>query len=209
MDQSYDPDEMERLDILHADEFARSKGWQEHAYLQDPLKDLALFFSHFSGQDLLDAGCGWGRYVEQFLSRNLKYTGLDHSAEMLKAAQEANPETSFVLGSVRQIPLPDYHFDGIWSCCVLSAIPKRNLVEVLREHYRVLRPGGVLYVVLPLNHPISYEVLYDDDDGTPIIYQAYYSTDEFGVYLTEAGFTVVEEGYRYDHGSMYIMAKKL
>lgn len=210
MVQTYDPDEMARLDVLHADDFARNQGWDKHSYLQEPADDLASFFGYLPGRHVLDADCGWGRYVYRFLDLDLVYTGLDHSSEMLKVAQETNPTTTFKQGSVRDMPFSNDSFDGIWSCCVLPAIPKHTLVEVLVEHLRVLRPGGVLYLVMPLSphYPMSREVLYDDDDGVPIIYQAYYTTDELTEYLAEAGFTVLNIDYRFDNGSLYAVVEK-
>lgn len=47
MDQSFDPDEMERLDQAYTDRFARRKGWEDF-YLTDPFDDLALFFEQMN-----------------------------------------------------------------------------------------------------------------------------------------------------------------
>ena len=207
MDQSFDPDKMERLDQAYTDRFARRKGWEDF-YLTDPVDDLALFFGHLPGQSILDAGCGWGRYVFRFIDQGLDYAGIDHSVEMLTVAKATNSTAEFKQASFRNIPFPDCHFDGIWSCCALPAVPKHHLETVLREHLRVLKPGGVMYVVMPAAPPESYEEIYLDDTGQPSIFQAHYFIEEFSKYFTDVGFTIIEVDYRYRNGSMYVLAQK-
>ncbi len=155
------------LEVEHAfvRELARKKGWQKH-YLEDPEPDISTFLACLPGAArMLDAGCGWARYVHFFLDAGIEYVGLDFSSEMLVVATQGYPDCQFVEGSVAEMPLPTNTFDGVWSCCVLTSIPKAYIVEVLKEHYRVLKPGGVLYVVMPHFYE-SRDVAFSDGDRT-------------------------------------------
>lgn len=202
----YTLDQIEIFDRKWTDSFAARCGWEDHI-LKDPVDDLGLFFDHIPGTQMLDIGCGWGRYVSRFFDRGLVYQGIDHSAEMLRIASRDNPGVIFHEGSFRALPFPSDQFDGIWSCCSLSAIPKKHLVEILQEHQRVLKPGGVMYIVMPAP-PDSQEIMYMDDDEKPGIYQAHYYLDEFEVYVMTAGLQIVLSDYRPMNGSFYVLARK-
>lgn len=207
MTAEYTLDEIERFDRQWTDQFAVRCGWKEH-FLTDPVDDLYLFFDHIPNSKMLDVGCGWGRYIFRFFDQGLAYQGIDHSVEMLKVARKDNPEASFHEGSFRVLPFPTDHFDGIWSCCSLSAVPRAHLVEVLQEHLRVLKPGGVMYIVMPAP-PESQEMLYRDDNGNPEIYQAHYHLDEFEEHVKKSGLRIIESDYRPTKGSFFVLAQKL
>lgn len=50
---------------------------------------------------------------------------------------------------VRGFPYPDGSFEAVYSSHVLEHFTKRQCFEMLRECFRVLRPGGVVRVVVP------------------------------------------------------------
>ncbi len=47
------------------------------------------------------------------------------------------------------LPFPDNHFDLVYHSHVLEHLPKTKALQFLQECYRVLRPGGVIRVVVP------------------------------------------------------------
>lgn len=207
MKTEYSLEELEGFDRTWTDNFARRKGWEEH-YLVDPVDALTQFFSHIPGKRMLDVGCGWGRYVHRFIEQDLDYTGLDHSCEMLAVAKANNPGVRFTQGTFRQIPFPDDHFDGLWSCCSLSAVPKKHIVSVLAEHHRVIKVGGVMTIILPSLH-YSDEDMYEDDDGGPSTFQAHYVHNEFVDYINQTEFTIVDtEDWYFSQGSMSVLLRK-
>lgn len=206
MTTEYSLEEIECFDRKWTDRFAKNCGWEAHE-LSDPVDDLNLFFGHLSGEKMLDAGCGWGRYVFRFLNQGLDYEGIDHSAEMLNVARSTNPEASFTLGTFSALPYKKETFDGVWSCCALAAIPKTHLVAILQEHVRVLKCGGVMMIVMPLAQ-YSEEMMYKDVDGNPEIYQAHYHLNEFEEYVRQAGLTILESDHRWTSGSFFILVQK-
>ncbi len=100
------------------------------------------------GETVLDLGSGGGIDVllsAQRVGPSGKVYGLDMTDEMLALAnrnKEAAGATNveFLKGNIEQIPLPDNSVDVIISNCVINLAADKR--EVLRETFRVLRPGG-------------------------------------------------------------------
>jgi len=100
------------------------------------------------GEIVLDLGSGGG--IDVFLSAKRvgpagKAYGLDMTDEMLALAREnqwkagvANVE--FIKGDIENIPLPENSVDVIISNCVINLSGDKD--RVLREAFRVLKPGG-------------------------------------------------------------------
>jgi SAM-dependent methyltransferase len=100
------------------------------------------------GQTVLDLGSGGG--IDVLLSARRvgptgKAYGLDMTDEMLALARE-NQRTAgatnveFLKGTIEAIPLPDRSVDVIISNCVINLSSDKD--AVLREAFRVLKPGG-------------------------------------------------------------------
>ena len=101
-----------------------------------------------AGEVVLDLGSGGG--IDVLLSARRvgptgKAYGLDMTDEMLALA-EANKRKAgaenveFLKGEIEQIPLPDSSVDVIISNCVINLSADKD--RVLREAFRVLKPGG-------------------------------------------------------------------
>ena len=100
------------------------------------------------GETVLDLGSGGG--IDVLLSARRvgpagKAYGLDMTDEMLALAREnqrkagiANVE--FLKGEIENIPLPDNSVDVVISNCVINLSADTD--KVLREAFRVLKPGG-------------------------------------------------------------------
>ena len=101
-----------------------------------------------SGETVLDLGSGGG--IDVLLSARRvgptgKAYGLDMTDEMLALARENQHKAGvdnveFLKGEIENIPLPDNSVDVIISNCVINLSADKD--RVLREAFRVLKPGG-------------------------------------------------------------------
>ncbi len=101
-----------------------------------------------TGETVLDLGSGGG--IDVLLSARRvgptgKVYGLDMTEEMLTLANENKRKSGitnveFLKGEIESIPLPDNSVDVIVSNCVINLSADKN--KVLREAFRVLKPGG-------------------------------------------------------------------
>ena len=100
------------------------------------------------GETVLDLGSGGG--IDVLLSAKRvgptgKAYGLDMTDEMLALANENKRKAGatnveFLKGEIENIPLPDNSVDVIISNCVINLSADKS--RVLREAFRVLKPGG-------------------------------------------------------------------
>jgi len=101
-----------------------------------------------AGETVLDLGSGGG--IDVLLSAKrvgptgIAY-GLDMTDEMLALARENQRKAGatnveFLKGTIEHIPLPDNSVDVIISNCVINLSSDKD--AVLREAFRVLKPGG-------------------------------------------------------------------
>jgi SAM-dependent methyltransferase len=112
------------------------------------------------GLRILDLGCGAGRDVYALaglVGEQGSVVGVDMTPEQLAVANEhrqyhadifgyASPNTEFHLGYIErlgELGLADNSFDLIVSNCVLNLCPDK--AAVLREAWRLLKPGGEMY----------------------------------------------------------------
>ncbi len=101
-----------------------------------------------AGETVLDLGSGGG--IDVLLSARRvgptgKAYGLDMTDEMLALAEDNKRRSGltnveFLRGEIEQIPLPDNSVDVIISNCVINLSGDKD--RVLREAFRVLKPGG-------------------------------------------------------------------
>ncbi len=104
-------------------------------------------------QTILEVGAGSGHHFPNVKAGFSKYIMTDGSAEMLAIAREKfSQQTASGVMVIEQrdatrLDYPDGSVDRLIATHVLEHLP--NPVNVLREWNRVVRPGGVISIVLP------------------------------------------------------------
>lgn len=118
-------------------------------------------FSEFRGKDVLEIGCSIATDGLEFARNGARYVGVDLTPKSIEMAKErfnlfGFPGTFEVANAETRLPFPDDSFDHIYSFGVIhhSPVPER----IVREIYRVLRPGGTLTVMLYNRSSINYYI---------------------------------------------------
>lgn len=105
-----------------------------------------------AGRDVLDVGCGTGRWSAKLAAGGARVTAFDFSIGMLKRAR-AKPACNSVRFLVHDIacnlPFRSASFDRVACCLVLDHVA--DLVQLFREMGRVCRPDG--FIAASTMHP--------------------------------------------------------
>ncbi len=150
------------------------------------------------GQTVLDLGSGGG--IDVLLSAKRvgptgKVYGLDMTDEMLALARENQRKAGatnveFLEGTIEAIPLPDQSVDVIISNCVINLSEDKD--AVLREAFRVLKPGGRFAVSdVVIRGDVPPEIRRSMELWVGCVAGAL-SEDAYAAKLTAAGFDSVE-----------------
>jgi SAM-dependent methyltransferase len=105
------------------------------------------------GMRVLDAGCGGGRNLRYLLREGYEVFGVDLSAEAVSAVRKmaselapALPAANFQVADLEAMPFDAEFADFVVCHSVLHfARDKAQLEAMVRELWRVLRPGGMLF----------------------------------------------------------------
>jgi arsenite methyltransferase len=164
---------------------------------------VALIELH-EGETVLDLGSGGGIDVLLSARRVGKsgfVYGVDMSDEMLELARKNAAESGinnveFLKGDIANIPLPANSVDVIISNCVINLAADKT--AVLKEAYRVLKPGGRFAVSDIVIHGGLPEGVSDNPDFRRDIsawsgcIAGALTDSEYRIGLTKAGFSDVE-----------------
>ncbi len=109
--------------------------------------ELEKFSGYFHKKArILDVGCAAGRDTKVLYDKGFNVVGVDFSTELLKIARNKYPDLSFIKADIRKLSFSDESFDGIYANAVFHHLLKRDMIPVLRDFNRILRPGGIIYL---------------------------------------------------------------
>jgi SAM-dependent methyltransferase len=122
--------------------------------LVDDEFDLLKQVVALGGAAVLDVGCGAGAMSERIALQGeaARVVGIDVDEVQLEknARRDWPANVEFRRSGVQELPFADASFDGVAMFKSLHHVPSSLLDAGLREVYRVLRPGGWLYVCEPV-----------------------------------------------------------
>jgi tellurite methyltransferase len=119
------------------------------------------------GMRVLDAGCGGGRNLVYLLREGFDVHAVDEDPQAITYVREmagtlapALPPTQIRLDAVEHMSLPDDWFDVVISNAVLHfARDDGHFEAMVREMWRVLKPGGMLFARLVSSIGMADEAL--------------------------------------------------
>jgi SAM-dependent methyltransferase len=169
-----DWEDLARLDPMWAvvsDNDRRFGGWDADEFFATGEREVAPILARAAAlgvpathADALEFGCGVGRVTRALAGRFDRVVGVDISTEMLSQARELNagvPNVEFAHNTATDLTfVGDRRFDLVYSRHVLQHLPDREVAGAyLREMVRIVRPGGLVLVHLPLRIPVRHRLL--------------------------------------------------
>jgi len=151
---------------------------------------LDRFLSYVrKGGKILDLGCGTGRLTRHLADRGFEVVGVDFSEEMLKIARRNHRGIKFVYGDMRKIKFSKGSFDAVSVAYSLFHLEKKEVPAVLGKIGKVLKPGGILFLVFQEGEG----ELYIDEPLLPgkKLFLNLYSEGEIRRLLEESGFNIL------------------
>lgn len=148
-----------------------------------------------AGAAVLDAGCGFGEWVSFLAAKGYRAEGLDYSEALVARARSLYPGLPWHVGDIRRMP----HRDGSLGAVISWGVIEHDEAgpgETLREFWRVLQPGGVVIVTVPLDSAVqrhSADYLYHRD-GRQVFFQYFMTEMDLAAHVRDAGFEIVDQG---------------
>lgn len=154
-------------------------------------KQITTFVKELKGKKILDAGCGGGRDIQEFVNRGFTVDGIDYSHKTItqckKAVQILSPRVRLYVRDIRETKLSSAQYDGVWACASLLHLQKQDIPLALREWKRLLKKDGVLFVSVKEGQG---EVMLPDKIGKRFF--SFFAIDEIKNLVKAEGFTVFQ-----------------
>jgi SAM-dependent methyltransferase len=167
-----------------------------------------------SDAPICEIGCGPGQITHYLHEQGVKnILGIDLSPGMVAQAQQLNPNIEFQQGDMAALDAEDNSWAGIVAFYSIIHILREDVVSVLQEFKRVLKPGGLLFFTFHIGQNAIFVDNWWDEDVALDFY--FFEPDEMKQYLETAGFEIEDLITRYpykdvEHQSQraYIFARK-
>lgn len=124
----------------------------------DEVKMIIKYCKPQKGASILDCPCGSGRHSVALAEKGFNVTGIDINEKMLSFHKEfiksnMPKDLIFQKGDMRDLCLNNNQFDLIINMYIsFGFFSDEENVKVVREFYRLLKPGGKLLIHLDLNY---------------------------------------------------------
>lgn len=178
------------------DYFIKELGWgwgYQSKKVFQLLCDASIFCD---GDVILDAGAGHMRY-KLFFS-NCIYLSQEHPLGMEFKKMESL-EYDLVSPIDKYIPLRNDSVSGILSTSVLEHV--RYPENFFREAYRVLKPGGKIFINVPFNYP-EHEIPFDYQRPTRYGLERWFEDAGFNEYCIEPSSSSIESACAFINDSL-------
>lgn len=154
-----------------------------------------------SGSRILEGGCGRGQIVAELADEGFAVTGVDSAGETVKNLNRIAPQLDIRQGDILQLSEFNSIFHGYISVGVIEHFVQ-GYSKALSEIYRVLTPGGYLFVSFPrmslLRKVKKWFGLYQPlpairmTELAPLFYQYIYPEESVLADFERTGFELIE-----------------
>jgi SAM-dependent methyltransferase len=121
------------------------------------------------GGAVLETGCGLGRFVRYLTDRGYRAVGIEWLGDSLRVVHDHWPDLRLLQGDAAATPFASGTFDALLSLGLVEHWPEGPRAP-LEDHARVLKPGGVAIITVPLHNGvrrIKRRVWFDEVVGLP------------------------------------------
>ena len=148
--------EIRTLELLEFDK----KVWNKLIFFVD--KYLSKDYNQLK---MLDIGAGHGRDMKYALDLGFNITGVDNSDEFIEILENLSnnnliPKDSFFKADMRSLPFENESFDVVRHQATLLHMPViakgYTIDKALEESYRILKKGGLLYILVKKGDGVKY-----------------------------------------------------
>lgn len=183
------PEEQETIDSYNI----IAKPWVDHRISGNFYLDELNQFKELLPPpgNVIDLGCAGGRESVWFKQNGYEYVGVDASSEMIVEARKKFPDSTFERMELSHLEFEDGAFDGFWAAAVLLHISRKNIVPVLKEIKRIIKPGAVGFISIKQGQGEAFRT-WDEIPNSPKGFFVFYEIDEFKRILLEAGFAIIQ-----------------
>jgi cyclopropane fatty-acyl-phospholipid synthase-like methyltransferase len=192
----------ERYSTLWAPHYWETFGFYPNAsHLQfiQKFKDLLP-----QNSTILDAACGAGRYMPEFVGKGFTVVGIDQSEGMLARAQEKFPEVTLEKVGLQEMSFREM-FEGAICMDAMEHVAPEDWPVILANFQRALKRHGYLYFTVEIQDETEVKAAFEQAQqaGLPVVYGEWVNDEVYHYYPTmeqvrdwvqQAGFTILEEG---------------
>ena len=156
---------------------------------------ITRFLRDESATRLLDIGCGTGRTLHQIARTHpsLRLWGVDLSPAYIEVARRRVRDAALAIENAEHLPFADGTFDVVTSVYLFHELPRNARRNVVREMFRVLRPGGLLVIEDSAQYAESEEIATALREFPREFHEPFYADylgDDLASMLGEVGFEV-------------------
>jgi len=163
---------------------------------------------------ICDLGCGPGHVARYLHEQGAQVLGVDLSPRMIELARQLNGGLEFRVGDMAALAVADASWGGIAAFYSIIHLPRTQIAGVLREFWRVLRPGGEVLLAFHVGNEVRhFDTLWKQPVSLDFIF---YERTWIEEHLRAADFETVEsiqrnpyEGVEVATQRAYIRARKL
>jgi ubiquinone/menaquinone biosynthesis C-methylase UbiE len=101
------------------------------------------------GMTLLEVGVGRGELLFHCAKKGVKVSGIDYSKDAVEIAKtlfKSVPDADLRVADCRKLPFESHSFERVFSGDVIEHLCFEDGITMLKEMYRVLKPGGFLLI---------------------------------------------------------------
>lgn len=113
-------------------------------YLVNIEKEIKKIIASNNYKNILEAGCGTGRWINSLEENGRRVFGLDYSLDMMKIPKARKSHLNLINADAVHIPFKDNFFELIFCVNAIHHFPDKE--KFIKDCYRILNGNGMLAV---------------------------------------------------------------